>query len=123
MPDKATYQKNREKYIEQARLYQLRKRDDPKWRQMKCEQQRRQREKAKLDPSKKKPSYDPRYRHIDVAHVEVWRALKKGKLVRPELCEECGKAGNIQAHHEDYSRKLDVKWLCSVCHGKTWRRL
>lgn len=45
-------------------------------------------------------------------------AVKTGKLVRPDVCGGCGGSDlDIHAHHEDYSKKLDVEWLCSMCHG------
>jgi hypothetical protein len=42
-------------------------------------------------------------------------AIYCGKLVR-EVCEvpSCEEVG--QAHHDDYSRPLDVRWLCRVHH-------
>jgi hypothetical protein len=47
-------------------------------------------------------------------------ALKTGKLVRLP-CFECGSLES-EAHHPDYSRPLDVIWLCKQhhreCHGK-----
>jgi ribosomal protein S27AE len=43
-------------------------------------------------------------------------ALKVGKLIKPAACEDCGTAGRIHGHHDDYSRKLDVRWLCPQCH-------
>ncbi len=43
-------------------------------------------------------------------------ALKTGRLVKPDACQECGKSGRIQAAHSDYSRPLDVRWLCVSCH-------
>jgi len=42
-------------------------------------------------------------------------AIRSGKLIK-EPCEICGTAENIQSHHEDYSKPLDVKWLCRKHH-------
>lgn len=50
------------------------------------------------------------------AHRTVAKAVKAGRLVRPELCEDCGQPGQIQAHHDDYSKRLVVRWLCHACH-------
>ena len=41
-------------------------------------------------------------------------AIKSGKLVR-QPCEDCGKIPS-EAHHTDYSKPLDVRWLCRKCH-------
>jgi len=50
------------------------------------------------------------------AQKSVYHALRRGDLVR-QPCEVCGK-GPAQAHHEDYGRPLDVRWLCRVCHER-----
>ena len=51
------------------------------------------------------------------AHDKVSKAVRKGVLVPPSECEKCGEDRlQIDAHHEDYSRPLDVKWLCRSCH-------
>jgi len=50
------------------------------------------------------------------AHSAVGQAIKTGKLVRPSVCEGCGEDAFCEAHHSDYSRKLDVEWLCKTCH-------
>lgn len=49
------------------------------------------------------------------AHGAVRRALAKGTLVR-QPCERCGKVDGVEAHHDDYSKPLDVKWLCVEDH-------
>jgi hypothetical protein len=51
----------------------------------------------------------------------VTQAIKRGYLARPESCEMCGRRAYVQAHHDDYSRWLDVRWLCSACHGVAHR--
>lgn len=47
-------------------------------------------------------------------------ALSAGRVVKPATCEGCGKSpvGHdvLDAHHDDYSRPLDVRWLCRSCH-------
>ena len=48
------------------------------------------------------------------ARKMVGRAVKSGKLVRG-LCEMCGHS-TVEAHHDDYSKPLDVRWLCRYHH-------
>lgn len=40
--------------------------------------------------------------------------MAKGDLVKPELCA-CG-GSPVKGHHADYSRPLDVEWVCEMCH-------
>ena len=51
------------------------------------------------------------------AQSAVGCALKKGILIRPNHCQQCGQSGKIHAHHHDYSKPLEVEWLCVRCHG------
>jgi ribosomal protein S27AE len=37
-----------------------------------------------------------------------------GRLVK-QPCEKCGNE-NTEKHHEDYSKPLEVIWLCRQCH-------
>jgi hypothetical protein len=50
----------------------------------------------------------------NIARCAVYRAVKSGKLKRLP-CQVCG-GGDSHAHHADYSRPLDVAWLCERCH-------
>lgn len=50
----------------------------------------------------------------------VERAIREGRLVQ-SACGECG-AQRAHAHHEDYSKPLDVVWLCPKHHKNRHRR-
>ena len=54
----------------------------------------------------------------DQAHVLVRQALKSGILTKPEGCSRCKKIGKVHAHHSDYTKPLNVEWLCPTCHGE-----
>ena len=53
-----------------------------------------------------------------VARNAVNNAIRDGKMQRGSACFFCGKGEKLQAHHHDYSKPLDVFWLCAPCHGK-----
>jgi hypothetical protein len=42
-------------------------------------------------------------------------AIANGTLVR-QPCEVCGTTRKIDAHHDDYSKPLEVRWLCRSHH-------
>jgi len=52
----------------------------------------------------------------------VNEAIKAGRLLR-QPCQVCGTTHRVQAHHTDYSKPLEVVWLCSFHHGEEHRRL
>lgn len=51
----------------------------------------------------------------------VRSAIFHGRLVK-QPCERCG-AGKAHAHHEDYSKPLDVVWLCQTHHQARHREI
>lgn len=53
------------------------------------------------------------------AHVKVGNAIRDGRLVK-QPCR-CGEI-KVEAHHDDYSKPLDVTWLCTACHVAAHRR-
>lgn len=49
-------------------------------------------------------------------------AVRRGEVVRPDECSRCGCAGKVTGHHPDYSKPLEVVWLCYPCHAEEDRR-
>lgn len=56
------------------------------------------------------------------ARRAIRNAVKSGHVAKPASCQTCGIAKPLQAHHEDYSKPLEVKWLCAKCHGIEHRK-
>lgn len=83
------------------------------------EKSRRYREdgRAKPIPTDKKRDairkHREKYPERNKARAAVHRAIASGRLVR-NLCH-CGQSA--QAHHSDYSKQLDVQWLCPKHHA------
>lgn len=50
------------------------------------------------------------------AHSKLRTALLANR-VNKKSCEVCGEV-KVHAHHDDYSKPLNVKWLCSKHHGE-----
>jgi hypothetical protein len=48
------------------------------------------------------------------ARSRIAMAIANGTLTR-QPCEECGEPRG-EAHHEDYSKPMDVRWLCRTHH-------
>ena len=70
--------------------------------------------KAYLNESSKR--YKKRNPIIHKANYITGKAVKIGRLIK-ECCETCGDI-KTEAHHEDYSKPLDVNWLCRKHHLK-----
>lgn len=68
---------------------------------------------------KKHSEYVKKWRYLNPeklkAHTAVNNAVRKG-LITKEPCLHCGNKKG-EAHHNDYSDKLNVIWLCRKCHS------
>lgn len=79
---------------------------------------------GRKDPERRRANNTAnRYRHAGEPEEMVKRrarmaaknAVRDGRLIR-RPCEDCG-AEPAQGHHEDYSKPLEVRWLCVRCHS------
>lgn len=50
------------------------------------------------------------------ARQRLNQAVRHGKAIRPDTCERCGAVARVEGHHHDYSKPLEVEWLCRPCH-------
>ena len=62
-------------------------------------------------------------KHKQDARVAVLYALRRGELEKPEECSSCNESSVVEAHHTDYSKPLEVMWLCHPHHAEEHKRL
>jgi hypothetical protein len=73
---------------------------------------------AKAYRAKMKAQNIERYPEKYKARTIFSRAIRHGKIQRPSECSLCGLSCTPEGHHHDYSKPLDVIWLCKNCHWK-----
>ncbi len=74
------------------------------------------RDKEKVRARAREREKEPRRRLLKRARTAVSNAIRDGRLERGacEVGEDC--SGPIHAHHDDYSKPLEVRWLCKRHH-------
>ena len=73
-------------------------------------------ERGKISKSKALKNYREKFPIKYEAHVSFCNAVRNGKVVVKEDCENCGSNNHVQGHHDDYNKPLEVRWLCVKCH-------
>jgi hypothetical protein len=110
---KADVRANRAARIEYYRAYDRSRANEPNRKAARIA-----RAKANQRP---RPETDPAKR---AARIEVGNAVRDGRLKKAPECEICSISGDLHGHHEDYSKPLEVIWVCTACHvfiHKYWR--
>lgn len=129
--DAASHQKHRGQRNQRNREYyaSTRERWQEYWRQRYAENPEPVRARAlrhyyehreeAIKRAKRWEARNPERAHMgDQARYAVAKAIRHGVLARPAICEQCGISGKaIEGAHHDYSRPLDVRWLCKSCHS------
>ena len=106
MPNRSTFSSD-EEYRKWYQLYREKNRKKLRKYNLKYEKQRR-----------KEGGYSWYHKNPEKikAHRLVRYAIKIGSLVK-STCIICGEI-KVNAHHKDYSKPLEVIWLCNKHHAK-----
>ncbi len=51
------------------------------------------------------------------ARLKLNDYVNRGKVIK-ENCEVCGSCKKVEGHHDDYSKPLEVRWLCQKHHNE-----
>jgi hypothetical protein len=70
--------------------------------------------KGGVPATEKNRRYIEKHPEKHTAHLAMTAAIRRGELVR-KPCEVCGDP-KTDGHHDDYSKPLEVRWLCRVHH-------
>lgn len=140
--DKRKYERNKEKILARNAAYQEKHKE-----RLRVYKQKWQRENAEAISAKQRDWYAENHEKV-LARVSQYNQSERGKAAKnryeannPEkvkarrvllqairrgkisrgACEVCGNLG--QAHHDDYSKPFDVRWLCfrhhrEIAHGQ-----
>ena len=110
-PDKADHPKKELQSIEEARARQ-------------AEHCRKMREgKSYVGERAEREKNDPYYKIKESARAKLRRAVKLGRMKKPDKCQRCGSDKQIESHHfRGYDHPFDVIWLCHKCHGFVHRK-
>ncbi len=57
------------------------------------------------------------------ARIKLNVELKAGRIIKPLCCSKCLLDKKLEAHHEDYTKPLDVIWFCRPCHSNHHKTL
>lgn len=113
--------KNRASRVEYYRAYDRdRFQNNPDRRAATLEANRRNYDPRKASAANRR--HRGRYPERYTAKNAVNNAVRDGKLERQPFCEICGEPSQ-HAHHDDYSKPLDVRWLCGPCHRRVHREI
>jgi len=113
---KRSFEKNKEKVNERRRTPERRKVNNEAvktWRKNNPERFK-ETEKLRRKNDRKK----------ELARSLIYKHIVRGHMDKGEECEICkARDRGIEAHHEDYNKPLEVRWLCNICHRQQHNKL
>ena len=127
---RAWYQANKELLMERLREdrknnpEKYRARDRERYEKHKAKRSKLARKWARQNPDKARAAkllWEKRNKEKKLAQSLVGSAIRCKRLFKMP-CEVCGTSKYIQAHHDDYAKPLNVRWLCRTHHSEHHKR-
>lgn len=114
---KARVRANRLEKAEYYRQYDKKRfKEDPRVKERHKRYQQTEQGKAASDKAKAK--WKEKNKIKRAVHMITGNAIRSG-ILQKMPCEQCGSTVRIHAHHDDYLKPLNVRWLCAA-HHKQW---
>lgn len=109
---KLDVKKHRNNNLEEVRKYDRERANLPHRIKLRKEVEKKWRSDPELKKrtSELKRAWQEKNRIKRAAHIITNNAMQRGKLIK-QPCEVCGNK-KVDAHHDDYTKPLDVRWLC-----------
>lgn len=116
---KSAVRLHREQNIDRIREYDKARNNQP--HRVEARKEYTKTEAGKQAKKRAMDAYHKRYPMKYATHVITGNAIRDGKLIQASECSVCKSTEKIEGHHDDYTKPLDVRWLCESCHKK-WHR-
>jgi hypothetical protein len=107
---------NIEHYRSQKKLQMRRLRESPDRQEKELQYSKKYRQTHKEQLAQYCSTYRKNNKQRQSAYLKIYRQLRTGNIQK-QPCFVCGSL-NSHAHHEDYSKPLDVIWLCPKHHKR-----
>jgi hypothetical protein len=118
--NKADVRKNREDKIHYYREYDKQRANLPKRVEGRAEYAKS--EEGKISQNKAKVKWGERNPIKKAASTLFGNWLRYNQESKKDKCESCdSEHPRMHAHHDDYMKPFDVRWLCPKCHSK-WHK-
>ena len=119
--NKKDVRKNYRVNIDHYKTYEKSRADIPHRVDARC--QYSQTDAGKESHNKAKKAWSKRNPIKRLASHMINNAVRDGKIIKPDTCEDCkSKPNRLHGHHCDYAFPLVVNWLCPACHNK-WHKV
>ena len=117
---KKNVQKNRNNNLEHYQEYDKQRNQSP--HRIKMREAYAATEAGRAAGNRAKKAWELRNPEKKHATTTLNNAVRVGKIVRTRKCAVCGSRKNVEAHHKDYSKPLEIVELCKKHHREADRK-